>query len=521
MTTPVGVDRHLLENLDKASLIELILALQQQLADQGLLIQGLYKQLADQGLLIQELRNQLAKDSHNSSKPPSSDGLKKRRTSSLRQAGEHPLGGQPGHQGDTLKMVAVPDHVEQHAVATCPHCQTDLSGLEATGYEKRQVFDIPVVRFEVTEHQAEIKQCPSCGKEVKGAFPAAVTQPTQYGTRVQAQASYLNSYHCIPLARTGELLSDLYGQAPSEAVIMAANQQLAAGTQSSLEVIKQQLVAADVAHFDESGLRIAGKLNWMHVACTPELTYYHVGPQRGQEGMTAGGILPNFQGSAVHDHWASYLAFAQCEHDFCNAHHLRELKFIHEQYQQAWAPDMAQLLLDIKAEVAATPAPAMSLPANRLLQYEIAYDKIIAAGLAANPPPVDAPTPKRGRPKQSPPKNLLDRLQTHKAGVLAFMADFRIPFDNNLAERDIRMIKVKQKVSGSFRTQEGATAFAAIRSYISTARKQGHNVFAAVHNAFLGQPFIPPDQVAVAEPAPPLHNPLVDPPFIPPKQVAW
>ena len=235
MTMSVGADNQQLEHLDRTSLIELIVALQQQLADQR--------------LLIQELRDQLAKDSRNSSKPPSSDGLKKPRTSSLRQHGQHPLGGQPGHKGDTLKMVAVPDHVERHAVETCPHCQTDLSVLEPTGYAKRQVFDVPPVRLEVTEHQVEIKQCPCCGKQVTGAFPAAVSQPTQYGTRLQAQASYLNSYHFIPLARTAELLTDFYGQSPTEAVIMAANQHLAAATQTSLEVIKQQLVAAAVAHF--------------------------------------------------------------------------------------------------------------------------------------------------------------------------------------------------------------------------------------------------------------------------------
>ena len=479
MTEPARFDQHQLEQLDKASLINLLLTLQEQVAAQW--------------VLIQVLRDQLTKDSHNSSKPPSSDGLKKRRTGSLRQPGQRRLGGQPGHQGDTLKMVAEPDQVERHAVTACPHCQADLSGLAATGYDKRQVFDIPPVQIEVTEHQVEIKQCPGCGKEAKGVFPATVTQPTQYGVRLQAQASYLNSYHFIPLARTEELLTDFYGQSPSEAVIMAANQQLATASASSLALIKQKLVAADVVHFDESGLRIAGKLNWLHVAGTPDLTYYHVAPQRGQNGMTAGGILPDFRGNAMHDHWASYLSFEQCQHDFCNAHHLRELKFIHEQYQQPWAADMAKLLLDIKAEVAATPPPAMNSPADRLLHYRAQYDTIIAAGFEANPAPVPAVTapPKRGRPKQSPPKNLLDRLQTHKPGVLAFMANFRIPFDNNLAERDIRMIKVKQKVSGSFRTQDGAKTFAAIRSYVSTARKQGHNVIAAVHGAFAGLPFTP------------------------------
>ena len=476
MTMTVELDHHQLENLDKASLIELILELQQQLAAQL--------------VVIQELRDQIAKDSHNSSKPPSSDGLKKPKTSSLRQPGQHPRGGQPGHKGDTLKMVAEPDHIERYGVKACPQCQADLTAIEPTGHEKRQVFDVPPVRIEVTEHQVEIKQCPGCGAQVKGEFPTDVTQPTQYGLRLKAQASYLNVYHFIPLARAEELLTDFYGQSPSEAVIMAANQQLVEETKSSLESIKKQLVAADVVNFDESGLRIAGKLYWLHVASTPQLTYYHAHPNRGSIGMEAGGILPKFRGGAVHDHWAPYLSFEQCQHYFCNAHHLRELQFIQEQYQQEWAADMAQLLRNIKAEVEATPAPAICLPTDRLLHYAAEYDKFIANGLPANPlpEPEDAPPKKRGRPKQSPPKNLLDRLQTHKSGVLAFMADFRVPFDNNLAERDIRMVKVKQKVSGSFRTPVGADTFCSIRSYISTARKQGHNVIAAVYDAFLGQP---------------------------------
>jgi transposase len=470
MTVKPELDRQQLEKLDTASLIELILEMQRQ---------------------IQELRDQLAKDSHNSGKPPSSDGLKKPRTRSLRPKGQHPRGGQPGHKGNTLKQVAEPDHIEIYPVLACPHCQTDLVGVELQDYEKRQVFDVPPVRLKVTEHRVEIKHCPGCDQVVKGAFPADITQPTQYGARVKAQASYLNNYHFIPLARTEELLRDFYGQAPSEATIIAANQQMVAQTKVSLESIQQQIIAADVGNFDESGLRVAGKLHWLHVASTERLTHYHVDRKRGQIGMRAGGILPKFQGNAVHDHWKPYLNFDQCQHSFCNAHHLRELQFVTEQYQQSWAAEMAQLLREILAEVEATPAPMMSLPADRLNHYEAQYDQLIAKGLAANPPPEVSPPKKRGRPKQSAPKNLLDRLSTHKSGVLAFMYDFRIPFDNNLAERDVRMIKVKQKVSGAFRTQQGADAFCAIRSYISTARKQEHNVIEAMYDALRGQPFIP------------------------------
>ncbi len=499
-----------LNRLDKASLIELILLVQgHALEQQGVIarlqehaleqqgqITALQQQGSEQQELIQELRDQLAKDSHNSSKPPSSDGLKKPRPKSLRAKGQRPLGGQPGHKGGTLKMVPEPDHEVVHEATHCPHCQTDLQEVAAIEHERRQVFDLPPVQIEVTEHQAEIKQCPNCHQEAKGSFPPEVSQPTQYGPRILAQASYLNNYHFIPLERTEEALSDLYGQSPTQSVILAASQRLAAGTQDCLARIQEQLRVAPVAHFDESGLRVVSKNHWLHVASTSTLTHFHVHQRRGQEGIAAGGILPEFQGQAMHDHWASYHTFTQCQHRFCNAHHLRELIYVQEQYEQSWAAEMIQLLCDIYQEVEATPPPAMSLPADRLDYYGAEYDRIVSDGLAANLPPPEPPPKKRGRPKQTKPKNLLDRLQTHKTGVLAFMSDFRVPFDNNLAERDVRMIKVKQKVSGGFRTQQGADTFAAIRSYISTARKQGHNVMDAIYGAFDGHPFMPNEPVA-------------------------
>ena len=477
MSKLVELNREQLEQLNPESLIELILALQEQLAVQQ--------------ALIQELQDQLAKDSRNSSKPPSSDGLKKRRSQSLRESGKRPRGGQPGHKGQTLTQVAEPHHVILHALPGCPHCQTELKAVAAVGQVKRQVFDIPPVGIEVTEHQAEVKQCPGCGVRVQAAFPAGVSQPTQYGLRLKAQACYLHNYQLIPLARTTELLTDFYGQAPSEAVIIAANRQLVSRTHASRAHIQQQLLAAPVVHFDESGLRVEGRLQWLHVASTVRLTHYHPHAKRGHVGMRAGGILSSYQGVAVHDHWASYLQFPACQHAFCNVHHLRELRFIHEQYDQAWATKMAQLLCTIKTDVASTSEMDAALPPERLTHYEAEYDALIAQGLAANPPPPQPQVRTRGRPKQTRPKNLLDRLHKHKSGVLAFMYDFRIPFDNNQAERDVRMIKVQQKVSGTFRTQKGADTFCALRSYISTARKHGHNAIVALYNAFLDQPFIP------------------------------
>jgi transposase len=483
MTSP-NLDRRQLEQLEPETLITIVLEMQQQL-------QQLQQLAAEQAALIQSLRDQLAKNSGNSGKPPSSDGLKKARPQNLRQKSGRRPGGQKGHPGQTLKLVAEPDHTQLHPVTVCSNCAADLQAIGSCGHERRQVFDLPPVRLEVTEHLAEIKVCPECGQLVKGDFPGEVSQPVQYGARLKAQAAYLNNYQLLPWARSCELLGDFYGHTPAQALIQGANTDLTEQLTPALELIRQGLSAAEVAHFDESGLRVEAQLNWLHVASTPELTYYGVHSKRGQPGMQASGILPQFKGRAVHDHWSAYFNFEQCDHALCNGHHLRELKFIMEQYQQPWAQAMLELLLEIKAEVVATPPEQLTLPPQRLAHFEQRYDDLIAQGLQANPPPTPPLLKKRGRPKQSPPKNLLDRLQQHKAETLAFMYDFRVPFDNNLAERDIRMVKVKQKVSGAFRTRPGAETFCAIRSYISTVRKHGLNVIDAIYDALSGRPFLP------------------------------
>ncbi len=466
-------------------------ALRRQAAGQQALIEGLQEQIAFQQALIQQLQDQLAKDSHNSGNPPNSDGLKKGRRKSLRKSGQRSRGGQRGHKGPTLMQVAEPEHVVVHGQAGCPHCQTELTDKAVQGHVKRQVFDIPPASIEVTEHQVEVKRCPGCGASVKGAFPSHVSQHTQNGPRLKAFACYLYSQQFIPLARIRELLTALYGHASSEPVVLTAAHQLVFRMQASLEQIRQQLVTAPVVNFDESGMRVDGRLQWLHVASTEKLPQYHVHDKRGHIGMRVGGIWPHFKGVALHDHWRSYLKFGDCQHSFCDVHHLRELRFVVEQYEQAWAAQMERLLLDIKAEVASTSALHTALPPDRLAYYATQYDALIAQGFAANPCAARTKPRPVGRPKQSPPKNLLDRLHRQKAGVMAFMYDFRIPFDNNLVERDVRMTKVQQKVSGCLRTLDGAQPFCRIRSYISTARKHGLNAIDAIYNAFLDQPFIP------------------------------
>ena len=469
-----------------------ILALFHDVATQ---VAELAQQLAKQGEVLQELQARLAQTSRNSSKPPASDGYgKMKRTASLRQPGQKPKGGQPGHDGHTLMASAYPDQTLTHVVSRCRHCQASLQDVERVGYEERQVFDLPAMRIEVTAHRAEIKVCPACGKPSKGTFPDAVTQAVQYGPTVHTWAAYFTNHHHIPVERTTEIFADLVQHQLSEATVLKASEHLDTCIAPSTEAVKGLLRDAEVLHVDESGLRVRGTLHWLHVASTERLTSYEVHTKRGHEAMEAAGILGPFRGTVVHDHWKPYFTYDECTHALCNAHHLRELRFIATQYHQAWAHDMAALLVEIKAAVAATPAPAMRLALPELLAFTTRYDALVQGGFEANPIPVataEGDAKKRGRPQQSPPVNLLIRLRDFKSQVLAFMADFRVPFDNNQGERDIRMVKVKQKVSGGFRTLEGAQRFGRIRGYLSTARKHAKNVFEAIRDAFEGQPFIP------------------------------
>jgi len=344
MSSLPRIKREQLEQLDKHELIDLVLHLQDHLDE-----------LSDR---VTKVEDQVAKQSHNSSKPPSSDGLSKPRTRSLRRSAGRKPGGQAGHEGHTLRMTATPVRIEVHALSHCPHCATDLSGVAVRDHVRRQVFDVPPVQIEVTEHQAEVKACPGCCRQVQAAFPSDVTQPVQYGARLKAQASYLNSYHFIPIARTCELLGDFYGHAPSWTLVSEANELVEAGSAPALAEIERQLLQSDVVHFDESGLRVAGQLHWIHSASTELLTFIGLHLKRGQKAMVELGILPRFSGRAVHDHWAAYLAFTACDHVFCNAHHLRELQFITDQYAQPWAAEMAQL-----STAASWPIP----PRRRLL----------------------------------------------------------------------------------------------------------------------------------------------------------
>ena len=443
---------------------------------------------------IQALEDRLAKNSSNSGKPPSSDGLAKR-PKSLRHKSGKKSGGQAGHPGSTLKMVEHPDHIERHAVKHCRHCQRSLEDIQPTDLEKRQVFEVPPMRVEGTEHRAEIKECPLCYRVNVGEFPPEVNQPVQYGDRMKAQMVYFNQYQFVPLERTAEIFEDLYGQSVNEGRIVEACNQTAENVAPVVDTIRKELKATEEpAHFDETGSRVEKKLWWMHVVCTRLLTYYAIHQNRGGKALDPIGIFPNFKGTAIHDAYRSYFQYEGVRNGLCNAHHLRDLIFIEEQYHQEWAKDMKTLLLDLKAAVETTQPEQDHLTPEKIIKLETRYDAIVAVGMAANPLPESENVlpKKRGKPKQHPAKNLVDHFRVRKRETLAFMYDFKVPFDNNQAERDLRMVKLKQKVSGCFRSEDGARAFCQVRSYISTARKNGQRVLDILHQVLSGQPFIPP-----------------------------
>lgn len=457
----------------------------------GQLRQALKEALAT----IKELQAQLDQNSRNSHWPSSRDkGTKKRHTQSLRQKSDKPAGGQAGHTGQTLEFSATPERIECHRPVYCAHCRLPLN-CEVPGVveQRRQVVDIPPLALEVVEHQVESLVCGGCGGQTTGDFPADVTNPVQYGPRLKALVVYLKGEHFIPYARSRRLLADLFGATISPGTLQNMVHQAAQRLQAVSGRIKAALLNEPVVHFDESGFYIAGQRQWLHSAGSQRFTYYAPHRHRGRRATHEIGILPHFQGTAHHDHWATYWQYDQCDHALCNVHHLRELNAIAEQGNQTWALRFKRLLLTAKAVVAATARRGhSSLPPHKLAQVERLYQRLMTAALQANPPPPGGwPKAKRGRPKKSKARNLLERLDRHRRAVLAFVYDFKVPFDNNLAERDIRMLKIQQKVSGCFRSPDGAQAFCTLRTYTASLRKQSIPLWSALLSIFTG-PLIEP-----------------------------
>lgn len=443
---------------------------------------------------VKSLEERLNKNSRNSSRPPSTDAYapKKPKPKSRRIKGGKKVGGQKGHPGTTLKMVDNPDETVIHDVNECSNCHTSLENKEAKNYEIRQTFDIPPVTLHSTEHRAEIKLCPKCGHINKAEFPDGITQPVQYGPRLRAFAVYLHDYQLIPYDRGCELLSDVYGCEISPATLIRAENECFEGLEEFENVIMNALLQSPVINCDETGMKIEGIRNWLHVACTTNMTYYFAHPKRGSKAMDDMGILPNYNGVIIHDFWKPYYKYL-CDHGLCDTHLLRELTNISENYEQEWSGEMAELLLSIKGCIDETREMSDSLTTEQIRDFEMMYDYITKMGLEENPLPLDLDTKpkKRGRKKQTKPKNLLDRFVDYKGDILRFMYDFEVPFDNNLAERDVRMMKVQQKISGTFRSVQGARSFCRIRGYISTMTKNKRSVIDAIGAVFNGKPFVP------------------------------
>ncbi|MCH7688372.1 MAG: IS66 family transposase [Planctomycetes bacterium] len=445
---------------------------------------------------VKDLRGKLAKNSKNSSKPPSSDGLKKPQPKSLRKPSGKKPGGQQGHAGTRLEMVEQPDHVVSHTVEECQQCGCSLESVDATDHRRRQVVDIPPIELEVTEHRAEIKCCPGCGCRNEAAFPAEVKTSVQYGSRIKSLLVYLNQYQLLPYERTCQLAEDLFAHTISQGTLSNWNAECYRNLESTEEQIRQAILASEVVHFDETGIRQQGKLHWLHTAGTKHLTFYGLHARRGKEAMDELGILPNYTGCAVHDHWKSYFTFS-CDHSLCNAHHLRELTWLAEHEQQSWATSMIELLLEAKETCEATSENCLAEDSAELASIRLRYDALIADGLAQNlPPPETSEKKKRGRRKQSKAKNLLDRLRDFKTETLAFLTHPLIPFDNNQGERDIRMAKLKQKISGCFRGENGGKIFSRIRGYVSTLRKNDLKILDGIQSTFNQLPKLPPHILA-------------------------
>jgi len=461
-----------------------IAELKQQVADLLLVVR-------EQAERISVLEARLRSDSSTSSKPPSSDGLSKR-PAKPRERGVRRPGKQPGSDGTTLLQVADPDEVVVHEPHSCGSCGESLVGAPLVQTESRQVADLPPIQLHWVEHQSLRRRC-SCGHVTAAAFPSGVNAPVQYGSGMRAAAAYLCSLQHVPYARARDTFRDLLGAEVSTGWLVESVAQVSDAVIPSVERIADLIADAQVAHFDETGARVDGSLWWVHTACTEGLTYLDLHDRRGEAAMRDIGILPRFGGVAVHDGLGAYRRFPACEHALCGAHHLRELDGVAEFYDQPWAHDMAELLREIKTYAdQARVNDATAIDAEDLHRFEHYYDELVCAGWLANPPPPR--TGRRGRPALGPVGSLVNRLDRDRDEALRFMRDLRVPFDNNQAERDIRPVKVKQKITGGWRTVPGAMRALDLRSYIDTARKQGVSIITALRAAAEGCPWQPTAQ---------------------------
>jgi transposase len=406
---------------------------------------------------IEELERKLMLDSSNSSKPPSSDGLRKKPApKSLRDKSGKPTGGQKGHPGYTLTQVESPTSTICYPVKKCGACNESLEYKKPLRFIKRQVFDIPRPHIEIIEHQAEVKVC-TCSHTTTGIFPEAVSAPVQYGAQIKALAVYMSNQQLIPEDRIQETILDVFGLPIATATLAKMNQDFAVAVAKDQAETLEALKTDPIKGMDETGFRIGAKTNWLHVVCNGKYTHYRVSPQRKD-------MVEGVKGTLVHDHWKPYFQMTDVKHALCNAHHLRELRALEEIENEPWAFRMSKFLRLLNR-----------LKAPPLDRVSRLYDQIVHRGLAFHEQQSSF-----GNRKKRIGHNLLLRLKNFKDAVLRFVTSQGVPFTNNQAEQDIRMMKVKQKISGGFRTLQGAQTFCTIRGFISTQRKQSKNIFQSI-----------------------------------------
>lgn len=438
---------------------------------------------------VKTLEAKLSTNSRNSSKPPSSDGYDKPAPKSQRPKTNKNTGGQPGHKGVTLELVEKPDKEITIPLTHCLNCGHSLNDQKVESHTCHQVFDLDDIKACVTAYLAEVKTCPNCGIKNTAEFPVGADQKTQYGSKVCALVTYLNQYQLIPYKRLQELMFDVVGIPISQGSIYNILNKASNNLHDFEIELKDHLRRSPVVHFDESGFRIMKELHWLHVTSTNSFTLYQAHKNRGREAIDSFEILPEFKGVAVHDGLKVYFTYDSL-HALCNAHHLRELIFAHEQFDQDWADKLIHCLVDAKNEVETYVAKGEKhLPTLRVLYYKNRYSRILRNGITEIPVLEVEP----GSSKQHKIKNLHDRLVKYKKETLLYIDDFRVPFDNNLAERDFRMNKCKQKISGCFRSFKGAEIFCRIRSYILSGRKNSMNPIQTLTDLFNNKPFMPSD----------------------------
>lgn len=415
-------------------------------------------------------------NSSNSSKPPAQDPNRKK---GKKRNGKKP-GGQNGHTGKTLEKVDDPDETIEHKIAGCERCHEDLSLQETEGYETRQVFDVEIKKI-VIEHKAEIKTCGGCGSVNMGKFPWEVSKSVQYGSGVKSLSTYMSLYQLIPYKRVEDFFIDQIGLPISSGSIFNFNMEAYSKLQEFEAQVKEKLLDSPLNHCDETGININGGKGWLHCLSNSRWTYFYPHLRRGSEAMDEMGVLPMYAGTLCHDHWKPYYSY-DCTHALCNAHHLRELECAYEQDKQQWARLMKDLLVEINKTVNKSGG---ELPEIEIKRYQKGYRAILTQGEKECPVP-EKVKGKRGRPKKSKSRNLLERLQDFEEDALRFMKVQFVPFTNNQAENDIRMTKVQQKISGCFRSMDGAKIFCRVRSYLSTARKKSVSSHHALRMLFIG-----------------------------------